>query len=329
MKSAKDYYAILAVKPGGDLQEIKRAFKELAFQHHPDRNPHNPKAEEKFKAVAEAYAFLSGNQELFRAFQEPHVSSRKVEERFADIFDEIFEIDFERWTPPGKDLYEMVELSLEEAYRGTRRRLNLWREFLCEDCGGKGAAPQSPSRTCSYCFGHGNIRVTEHGVAYEKQCPKCRGVGRIAKEPCRKCRGRGVIPKKEKISVDVPPKVQQGQEIRYAGLGSLAARGLKPGDLVLQVSIQAHDFFTFDGPHILCEVPVDFLRASQGGTIEIPTLDGIRTLALPENVRAGGKLRLVGLGLGGDQVVHVRVLKPSPPSSPLSFWSKIKRFLMG
>jgi molecular chaperone DnaJ len=252
-----------------------------------------------------------------------------VEEKFADIFDEIFGIHFDQWTPPGKDIYESIEVSLEEAYHGLTRKLSVWREYLCPDCRGKGSM-SGPSRTCSYCFGRGNIQVTEHGVSFDKQCPKCRGLGRIPKDPCRRCKARGVIPKKETVVITIPSRVKNGQQIRYPAQGSLAARGSHPGDLIAQICILPHEFFTFDGAHVLCEVPVNFLKAREGGIIEIPTLEGIKTWMLPAGVSSGEVLNLPGLGLGGDQKVRIRVFETKNALLPAqSLWSKIKRILLG
>ncbi|MFO1520250.1 MAG: J domain-containing protein [bacterium] len=338
MSPLKDYHAVLGVKRDADAQEIKQAFKEMAFQFHPDRNPHNPRAEEKFKEIAEAYAFLSGNQELYYALQTPETASNQGDKTYYDIFDELFGIDFDQWTPPGKDIYQPVELTLEEAFLGRRKKFTVWRELICEACKGKGTATGEVPPTCSYCFGRGNIAISEHGVRFDKQCPKCRGLGRLPRKACPKCRARGLVPKKEKLEVELPPKLRQGQEIRYKGLGSLAARARAPGDLIVQVSIVPHSFFTFDGPHVLCEVSVTFLEAREGATVKVPTLQGAVSIPLAPGTRNGAVQRLPGLGLGGDQFIRIRVSEPEEsfqqkllpgsvePGVSQSLWSKIKRF---
>jgi molecular chaperone DnaJ len=350
MTPPKDYHEILGISPGADPQQIKRAFKELAFQFHPDRNPHNPSAEEKFKEVAEAYAYLSGNRELFEAMREAPARSKKARQVFADIYDEIFGIDMDQWTPPGKDIYQGVDLSLEEAFFGVTKKFTIWREVLCGECEGSGAPPGVKSPTCTFCFGRGAITVNYKTVKADKPCPKCHGVGRIPQESCHVCRGKGVVPVKERVSVSIPPRVFSGQEVRIPGLGSLAARSLNPGNLVLQIFLKLHERFTFDGPHILCEVPVDFWMAEQGGPLKVPTVGGEAMVELPAGVQTGTVFRLAGLGLGGDEIIRIRVLKPSessatsapflegspsPKSRALSvrrggsFWSKIKKILFG
>jgi molecular chaperone DnaJ len=327
MNSPKDYYAVLGVSSSASPQEIKRAFKELAFQFHPDRNPHNPTAEEKFKEVAEAYAYLSGNQELLNAVRASQTTSAGIASTLSDIFDELFGVEIERWTPPGKDIYQMIELTLPEAFRGTSKHLKLWRESICPDCKGRGAPARVGSPTCTYCFGRGAITVSHRQEKIDKQCPRCYGLGRVPSDLCRHCRGKGVIPKQEKAKVKIPPRVQQGQEVRLKGMGSLNSRSINPGDLVLKVSIQPHESFTFDGPNILCEVPVSFSQAEKGGMIQVPTLVGKNHIELPAQSSSGTTLRLAGLGLGGDQYIRLRLV-PSTKSPP-SFWSRLKRILLG
>src|SRR4030095_121708 len=310
--TAKDYFAILGIKPGADPQEIKRVFKELAFQYHPDRNPHNPNAEEKFKEIAEAYAYLSGNQELLEAVRESP-RSRKVDQALADIYDDIFGIDITQWTPPGKDIYQGVELSLKEAFFGADKKFTIWREVVCSDCGGRGAPSHAKAPTCTFCFGRGAIRVDHRTVKAEKICPKCHGTGRLPQEICRGCRGRGVVPAKEKIGVTIPPRVRSGQEVRVQGFGSLAARSERPGDLVLQIFVKRDERFTFDGPDLLCEVSVSSARAEEGGPFRVLTVGGEAEIDLPRGVVSGSVFRLQGMGLGGDQLVRVFV----EPSSTL------------
>jgi len=347
----KDYFSILGIKPGADPQDVRRAFKELAFQYHPDRNPHNPSAEEKFKEIAEAYAYLSGNQELLEAVRESPRSA-KVNQALGDIYDDIFGIDMSRWTPPGKDLYQGVDLTLKEAFFGVDKKFTIWREVVCSDCNGRGAPLHAKAPTCTFCFGRGAIRVDHRTVKTDKICPKCHGTGRLPSEICNGCRGRGVKPAKEKVGVSIPARVRSGQEVRVPGLGSLAARSERPGDLVLQVFVKPEERFTFDGPDLLCQVSVSFAQAEEGGPLKVATVGGEAEIDLPRGVASGSVFRLKGMGLGGDQLIRVFV-KPSlisetPPelsqarlSAPderalavtsvrrSSLWSKIKNLLFG
>ncbi len=318
------YHNILGVAPAASLEEIKRAFKELAFQYHPDRNPHNPLAEERFREIAEAYASLTQNPELLRVVQ----SSQKIRVQddpvFTDIFDQIFETNLQAFAPPGKDLYETLELSLEEAFAGSVQKFKVTREKPCEDCQGKGSR-SGKSFTCTYCFGRGKVTIQVHGVSSEKSCPKCRGLGRIPQDPCPSCRGRGVTAFFEKITLKLPPKVTHGQILRYPGLGSMHARGQNPGDLIVQIALKPHARFTFDALDVLCELPLTFSQAKQGGNFQVPTLAGPRTLQIPPLCRSGHLFRLPQMGLGGDQIIIVRVLEDHTSAHPLLMAPKEKK----
>lgn len=307
MTSIKDYYALLGVTETSSPQEIKKAFKELAFKYHPDRNPNNLQAEEKFKEVAKAYAYISGNQEVFQVFSEPRPGSREVKQNVNDLFDDLFGININEWAPPGKDIYQWIELDLDEAYRGTHRKLNLWREARCETCHGRGAPEGTPSPICTYCFGRGLITIPQKGVTVDQPCPKCQGSGRNPADPCRKCRGRGVVSRQEQLTVTIPPKVFHGEEIRLKEFGSLASRSSGAGDLILQISIRPDKRFTFDGHDIVCEISIDPELAEKGGEIKVLTLEGKIPVTLPAKISSGFIFPLKGFGLKGDQLIKIKV----------------------
>lgn len=341
MASIQDYYSILGVSAQSSPDEIKKAFKELAFRYHPDRNPNNPHAEEKFKEVAEAYAYLSGNQELYAAFQTGKASaegsldpSLKIKlHHISDLFDEIFEqTSIERWAPLGKDIHFILELSLEEAFKGGRKKIALLRERVCEKCQGRGAPLGIPSPLCTYCFGRGAITTPKYDTTQEKICPKCHGLGRLPAERCKACKGKGVNPQPETVTVSIPSKVYHGEEIRFPGKGSLATQSSQAGDLIVQISIPPHPTFRFDGPHLLCEVFVSLEQAAKGEEIEVPTPTGSQTISLPPGTVSNSILKLSGMGLGGDLFVKVKLVKDAKrvrqlqnKNLPPSFWSKLKR----
>lgn len=305
MNPFKNYYEVLGVQENASSQELKQAFRELAFKFHPDRNPHNPHAEEKFKEIAQAYALLSGNQEMFLALETPQTSTREASRFVSDIFGDIFGFDPDTWKAKGKDLYQVLSITLEEAYHGCQKIILLSRERFCEACQGHGNAPGSSAQVCSYCFGLGKIVTELRATEVEKRCPKCLGLGKLSQNPCSSCKGRGVLLHPEKLKLQIPPKVRHAQEICFSGLGSLAQKSEQSGNLILQIQIQDHKSFTFDGAHVLCEVFVNSEREKNKGEVLVPTLEGNKKIQVPEGFQSGESICLKGLGLGGDERVRI------------------------
>ena len=260
MIMSKNYYEVLGLKEGASLTEVKQVFRELAFQFHPDRNPHNPLAEERFKEIAQAYAVLSGNQEMFLALEVSQSVSQEVKRYTSDIFGNIFNIDPNQIPLQGKNIYQVLSLSEREARKGCKKTLLLSREKYCEACLGTGNEKNHSSNLCSYCFGRGLISFNHHQNKMDKQCPKCLGRGKISPQPCLKCKGRGLWSVFEKVKVKIPPGVKNAQEILFPGEGTLAKASSQAGDLVVQISLPSRNTFTFDGGDNLCEVSPGFLQ---------------------------------------------------------------------
>jgi len=260
MNPSQQSYEILGLKEGASLAEIRQAFKELAFQYHPDRNPHNPHAEEQFKKVAQAYAALSGNQEMFVALERPHAGAKEARRFVGDIFGDIFDLDAQRWNARGKDVKQVLSLEWKEASKGCSKTLLVIRESYCPSCLGSGGKEGSSIHLCSYCFGQGLIEPQGANPPSPKPCPKCLGTGRVPAQACEACRGRGVRTVSEKRKVRLPPGLATGQELRVSGFGSQIRKEEEPGDLVLQIRAAPAPTFTFDGAGNLCEILSKFLK---------------------------------------------------------------------
>jgi len=307
--SARKYFEVLGLRSNANADEIKVAFKKLAFQYHPDRNPHNAWAEEKFKEAVEAYSFLSGNLEAYRALKKPTSGASTTAEATQDIFKILFDIDLEPASSRPRPLQEVLELSLEDAFKGRSLKIPLQRYDICPECFGSGVERGAKTFTCTYCFGEGEVE--EGGSANNiKECPKCNGRGFLSSRGCVKCRARGAISKKYKLQVNIPPKVSQGQTLTLLGEGHEYDIG-KRGEVQLTIHLKKHDRFTFDGKDIICETTVEVGDAALGGEISVPTLQGKQKLKIAPGTQSGQVARLKGLGLGGDQFVRIWVKTPT------------------
>lgn len=337
----KNYFAALGLSRGAGSEEIKRAFKKLAFQYHPDRNPHNEWAEEKFKETVEAYSYLSGNLEAYRALQQPRKTPAQPGGPVEDIFKILFDID---WTPVAtrqRTLEVELPLSLEQAFKGVEQKITFTRNELCADCQGTGVEEGAKTFTCTYCFGEGEVtRPGEEEAPLE--CPKCNGRGFLSSQGCLACQATGVVEQKAKVKVAVPPLVGSGQTLTLPHEGHEFAPGQR-GEVLVKISLKKHPSFTFDGKDIICETTVEMGDAALGGEISVPTLNGPKKVHIPSGTQSGQVIRLKGLGLGGDQFVRVwvrtptlvsekersvfRSMKRGEQGSSPSFWSRLKKWI--
>ncbi|HCU23786.1 MAG TPA: hypothetical protein DF383_02115 [Deltaproteobacteria bacterium] len=343
--SKKNYHAVLGLESGASREELKKAFKELAFQFHPDRNPHNVLAEERFKQIVEAYSYLTGNFEALRALQRPPSSAARRSGDYAqDILQVLFDIDHPHDVQRKLPLEAELEISLEEAFRGTLRRFEVERQELCRECKGSGVEAGAKIFTCTYCFGAGEIGSPDLGETL-RECPKCNGRGFLSAKACMACRAHGYLKVKASLQVEIPPRVQDGQTLTLEGAGHERSSGER-GPLRITLHLRRHPGFSFDGKDIICEISVEMREAALGGEIKVPTLAGSTSLTLPPGTQSGAFFRLKGLGLGGDQFVKIRVKTPvvysekdrdllrrmqeSPTEAPrsfwLKFWNKMKRW---
>ncbi|MEO1079737.1 MAG: molecular chaperone DnaJ [Pseudomonadota bacterium] len=310
--SKRDYYDVLGVDKGADEKEIKKAYRRVAMKYHPDRSPDDADAEEKFKEASEAYEVLSDAEKrgAYDRFGHAGVEGQVgggggfAGGSFADIFGDVFGDIFgggggrgRGGAQRGADLRYTLDISLEDAVRGTTVEIRVPTLVVCSSCDGSGARKGSSRTTCGTCGGVGQVRMQQGFFQVQQTCPTCHGRGYTIADPCPSCRGQGRVEKTKKLSVKVPPGVDTGDRIRLAGEGEAGAEGGPPGDLFVQMSVKQHPLFERDGKHLFCEVPITFADAALGGELEIPTLDGRVKLKIPPETQTGKLFRLRGKGV--------------------------------
>jgi molecular chaperone DnaJ len=321
--SKQDYYKVLDLPRNAGEADIRKAYRRLAMRHHPDRNPGDKDAEEKFKEAKEAYEILSDTQKRAIYDQHGHAgveASRQGgsgagfggAEAFGDIFGEVFGDIFggarrggRSQVYRGADLRYQLELDLAEAVFGHTAEIELTKLNECEVCHGSGAAKGSNPIQCETCGGAGQVRVAQGFFTLQQTCPQCRGTGRIVRNPCDACLGQGRVRRHKKLSVKIPAGVDTGDRVRLSGEGEAGRNGGPPGDLYVEVHVREHAIFERDGAHLSCEVPVSFVTAALGGSIEVPTLKGQVMLKIPAETQSGRVFRLKDKGVrqarGGEQ----------------------------
>lgn len=309
--SKRDYYEVLGVERSADEREIKKAYKRLAMKFHPDRNPDNPEAEEKFKEVKEAYEILTDAQKraAYDKFGHAGVDPNQAGPGgfgggadFGDVFGDIFGDIFgggrrTQRAARGADLRYNMELTLEEAVRGVTKEIKVPTLVECDECHGSGAKSGTSAQTCPTCHGSGQVQMRQGFFAVTQACPHCHGKGKIITDPCRKCHGDGRIQKTKTLSVKIPAGVDTGDRIRLSGEGEAGEFGAPAGDLYVQVHVKEHPIFVREGNNLYCEIPISFTTAALGGEVAVPTLDGKVMLKIPSETQTGRMFRLRGKGV--------------------------------
>jgi len=334
----RDYYEILGVNRSADAEEIKKAYRKLAVKFHPDKNPGDHAAEEKFKELSEAYEALSDSQSRAAYDQYGHAafdSRQRASRGFAgggfhdpfDIFREVFgggaggsifenlfggQQNDPSQPQRGNDLRFDLELSLEEAALGCEREISVTKLDRCETCDGSGAEHGSKLKTCATCGGRGQVLMSRGIFSIAQACPHCKGAGRILEKPCKSCHGSGKRERSSKIKLRIPPGVEGGSRLRSQGNGEAGFRGGPAGDLYVMLFVKHHEIFQRDGDDLLCEVPVSFIQATLGTEIEVPTLEGSATIKIPAGTQPNATFRVKGKGVKnlqgyGHGDLHVRV----------------------
>jgi molecular chaperone DnaJ len=331
-----DFYEVLGVSRDASGDVLKTAFRKLAMQYHPDRNPGDHSAEVKFKEVSAAYECLRDPQKRAAYDRFGHAAFENggggpgfngdFGASMSDIFDNIFG-DFmgggrrggqRSGRERGADLRYNMEITLEEAYSGRAADIEVPTKATCKTCAGSGSRPGSNPKTCPSCDGHGRIRAAQGFFSIERTCPTCQGRGEVIADPCVACNGAGRTTEQRKLKIDIPAGIEDGTRIRLAGEGEAGLRGGPAGDLYIFLSIRPHEFFQRDGADIFCKVPLSFTTAALGGQFEVPTIEGGRTkVKVPEGTPAGTQFRLKGKGMPvlrtsrvGDMYIQVAVETP-------------------
>src|SRR5210317_882539 len=312
--SKRDYYEVLGVSKSTDEKDIKKAYRRVAMKYHPDRNPDDPDADSKFKEATEAYDILMDEEKraaydrFGHAGVDPSMGGGAGGfggGNFSDIFGDVFGDIFGgggggrgRGGPQrGSDLRYTLDISLEDAVKGTTAEIRVPTLSACETCDGSGAKKGSKPTTCGTCGGAGQVRMQQGFFQVQQTCPTCRGRGQTITDPCNACHGQGRVEKSKTLSVKVPPGVDTGDRIRLSGEGEAGPEGVPPGDLFVQMSVKQHPIFERDGKNLYCEVPITFVAAALGGELEVPTLDGRVNLKIPAETQTGKLFRLRGKGV--------------------------------
>ena len=355
----RDYYEVLGVERGTGDDEIKKAYRKLAIKHHPDKNPGDKSAEEKFKELGEAYEVLSDPQKRAAydqyghnafdprsrassaaggagGFHDPFEIFREV---FGGggggggIFDEIFGGERRDPTGPqrGSDLRYDLEISFEEAALGCEKDLSLTKPESCDVCHGSGAEPGSSNRTCPTCHGRGQVVASRGIFSIAQACPRCEGAGRVIERPCRTCRGAGRRERSSKIRLKIPAGVDTGARLRSSGNGEGGLRGGPSGDLYVVLHVRPHEIFQRESDDLICDVPVSFVQAALGAEIDVPTLTGRASIKIPAGTQGGTIFRLKGKGVRNVQGygvgdLHVRISVEVPTHLNIAQRAKLQEF---
>lgn len=341
----RDYYETLGVSRGASAEEIKKAYRQKAKELHPDRNQDNPDAEARFKEANEAYEVLKDEQKKaaydrfgHQAFENGGGAARPggpgfrgqgdFASAFSDVFDDLFGDFMGRGgqaggqgrtrAARGADLRYNLRISLEEAFAGLQKTINVPTSVACTVCNGTGAEGGSEPLTCPTCGGMGKVRAQQGFFTVERTCPTCNGLGQTIKNPCKNCHGAGRVEKEKALSVNIPAGVETGTRIRLAGEGEAGMRGGPAGDLYIFIEVKDHALFQRDGANLFCHVPVSMATAALGGDIEVPTIDGGKArVRIPEGSQTGRQMRLRGKGMpqlrsrdSGDMVIELAVETP-------------------
>lgn len=336
MATKRDFYEVLGLNKDASEEDIKKSYRKLAMKYHPDRNPDNPKAEEQFKEAKEAYEMLSDDQKRAAYDQYGHAGVEQgagaggfggagFGDAFGDIFGDIFGggggggRGQRNNVYRGADLRYNMEISLEDAAKGSETKIRIPVQASCETCKGSGAKPGKSPVTCTTCNGHGQVRMQQGFFSVQQTCPKCNGAGKIIKEDdkCGTCHGAGRTKINKTLTVKIPAGVDEGDRIRLSGEGEAGVNGGPTGDLYVVVHLKQHDIFQRDGGNLHCEMPISFTTAALGGEIEVPTLGGSAKMKIPHETQTGAVFRLRSKGIKplrssehGDLMVHVVVETP-------------------
>ncbi|UNU74225.1 molecular chaperone DnaJ [Moraxella nasovis] len=347
---SKDFYSVLGVDKSADEKEIKKAYRRLAMKYHPDKNPDDPTAEEKFKEATTAYEVLGDKEKRAAYDRMGHAAFEQGmgnggfgggfgNADFSDIFGDIFGGAFggssgggfgdffgggrsRSRAQKGSDLLYKITLTLEEAAKGCKKEISFSSSVTCDTCHGKGAKSDADISTCSTCHGHGQVRMQQGFFAVQQTCPDCHGTGKQIKNPCPDCHGTGKQQQRQTLEVSIPAGVDNGDRVRLAGKGEAGDAGMPSGDLFVEVVVQPHSTFTRNGSDLHVDVPTNIALATLGGEIEVPTLDGRVKLKIPEGTQSGKTFRIRNKGVSsvrgnfqGDLLCRIVVETPTNLSS--------------
>ena len=334
--SKRDYYEVLGVSRSASAEEIKKAYRRLAVQWHPDKNPDNKHhAEEKFKEAAEAYSVLSDQQKRSQYDQFGHAGLSGMGgggfdpatfSEFSDIFGDLFGLgdlfggggSRRERSHRGSDIRHDLTITFEEAAFGVKKRIKVSRTETCQTCNGSGAKPGTAPQTCRSCGGRGQLRYQQGFLTIARTCSTCGGAGKVLTDPCKDCRGEGRVRVEKTLSVSIPAGVDGESHLRISGEGDAGVLGGPSGDLYVVIHVQEHEVFQRQEDHLICTVPITFTQAALGAQIKIPTLEGEEPFIIPEGTQTGARFRIRGKGIPhvnghgrGDLYVYVRVVTPS------------------